>query len=165
MTNLIRNQRGLALVLAVSLVGLLSSLGVYLIWESGTAFRMTKAMARYESAFNLAEAALQLGLRCVRRSAPSPGFQQINSATVQTIQDGIPDYISSQSLGQGTITPRIDYLGYSTTPPPGWMLNWQGYSSFHGVYYRPVGQGIIPLPSTRGNAQSTVAAITLKVAR
>jgi len=165
MMKVVGNQRGIAMVLAISLVGLLSSLGVYLIWESGTAFRMTKAMNRYESAFNLAEAALQLGLRCIRRSAPSPNFQQLNSGTVQTISEGVPSYIAAQSMGQGTITPRIDYLGYRTTPPPGWMLNWQGYSSFHGLYYRPVGQGSVPLPSGKGNAQSTVGAVTLKVAR
>jgi Tfp pilus assembly protein PilX len=77
-----RNEKGIAMVLAVSLIGLLTSLAVYLMAESGTSYRITKAMNRYESCFNLAEAGLQLGLRCVRRSAPSPSYQHQHDAVI-----------------------------------------------------------------------------------
>jgi hypothetical protein len=61
---------------------------------------------------------------------------------MQSFQDSMPDYMSQQTLGDDddtVVVPGVDFVGYRTTPPPGWMLNWQGYSSFHGVFYRPSG--------------------------
>jgi hypothetical protein len=162
------NEKGLAMVLAITLVGLLSSLGIYLILQSGAALRMTKAMARHETAMNLAEAGLQLGLRCVRSSPPSPTYEQLttsNSNTIKPITEGIPSYLAKQNFGAGSIDPRIDYIGYRTTPPAGWMLNWQGYSSFHAVYYRSVGDARIPLPTTQGDTHSVLSNLALRVNR
>jgi hypothetical protein len=166
------NQKGLAMVLAITLVGLLSSFGVYLILQSGAALRMTKAMVRHEGAVNLAEAGLQLGLRCIRTSPPSPTFTELasaNSGTLKAITEGLPSYLGKhnypKSDSKSTIESRIDYIGYKTTPPAGWMVNWQGYSSFHGVYFRPVGDARIPLPSSQGEANSILSNLTLRVSR
>jgi Tfp pilus assembly protein PilX len=160
-----KNEKGLAMVLAITLIGLLSSLGMYLIVESGTSFRITKAMERSEQAFNMAEAALQLGLRCIRNSPPSPSFTQLQSTTTVEIPVGYPSFMKSQSFGGGTITPYVDYVGYRTTPPPGWMLNWQGYSSFYGLYFQSRGQSQISLPGSQGSSQSRIVSFALKVTR
>jgi|WetSurMetagenome_2_1015567.scaffolds.fasta_scaffold05061_7 hypothetical protein len=167
-TSPLANEKGLAMVLAITLVGLLSSLGVYLILQSSAALRMTKAMGRHEVAVNMAEAGLQLGLRCIRSSPPSPSYEQLttsNSTTIKPITEGIPTYIGKQNFGAGSIDPRIDYIGYRTTPPAGWMLNWQGYSSFHGVYYRSVGEARIPLPAIQGDTNSILSTLALRVSR
>lgn len=164
----LRNEKGLAMVLAITLVGLLSSLGIYLILQSGAALRMTKAMVRHETAINLAEAGLQLGLRCIRSAPPSPSYEQLttsNSTTIRPITEGIPSYLARQNFGAGSISPRIDYIGYRTTPPAGWMLNWQGYSSFHAVYYRSMGDARIPLPAELGDTQSLLSTLALRVNR
>lgn len=157
------------MVLAISLVGLVSSLALYLMMGSNNAYKTSKTIARHESALNLAEAALQLSLRCIRRSAPSPNYTQLtsvgSSSTVSAITSGLPSYITSQTAGIGTLTPAVDYVGVQTVPPAGWMLNWQGYSSFYGVYYRPRGSGVVALPSSQGNATATVSVLAEKVTR
>ena len=160
-----RSEKGIAMVLALSLIGLLSSLGLYLIMGSMTSYRTTSAMQRSESAFNLAEAATQLGLRCLFKSSPSPSFLELNSSTILPVQTGL-DYMAPQSnLGGGTIIPNVDYIGYKITPPPGWMLNWQGNSSFYSLYLRSRGQASITLPASKGATQSTVTALVLNVTK
>jgi len=161
-----RNEKGIAMVLAISLTGMLSCLGLYMIMGSTVSYRTSKALQRSESAFYLAEGASQLGLRCLFRSPPSPAFEQLNSATILPITGGLPAYVKQQTLGGGTITPSIDYIGYKTTPPPGWMLNWQGSSSFYSLYLRSTGQSAITTRATQGGtAQSTITALVLNVTR
>ncbi len=162
---MLENERGIAMVLSVGLIGLISSLGLYLVLESETAFRITGAVNRMESTFNLSEGALQLGLRCIRRRAPLPTYVQLSSPDIQQVESGLPDYMEPQPYGGGTISPRIDYVGYRPNPPPGWMINWQGYSAFHTTYYRSGGQASITLPGQRGVANSSVSALVLRLNR
>ncbi|MHC1745022.1 MAG: hypothetical protein AB9873_18620 [Syntrophobacteraceae bacterium] len=138
---------------------------------------MTKAMTRHEVALSYAEAGVQLGLRCIRSSPPSPTFNELSSAasgTITAITEGIPSYMGTKTYPenpphsttvQGTVVSRIDYVGYRTTPPAGWMLNWQGYSSFHGVFFRPVGNANIPLGNSQEFANSVLSTLTLRVNR
>lgn len=150
---MIRDEKGIAMVLAITLVGLMASLGLYLILGSDASFRMTKAMNRYESAFNLAEGGVQLGLGCVRHNAPAPTFNQIMGggplpSTFPAAE--LPAYMQYPVAipgSPGTISNFLDYLGYRTTPPPGWMLNRQGAGKFHGIFYRPRTEGRIVLPT------------------
>ncbi len=172
------SEKGLAMVLAITLVGLLSSFGIYLILQSGAELRMTKALARHEAAVSCAEAGVQVGLRCIRSSPPSPTFNELSgtaSGNIMAISEGLPSYMGTKSYPEnppstwtaplGTVTSRIDYIGYKTTPPAGWMLNWQGYSSFHGVFFRPVGNASIPLATSQEFANSVLSTLTLRVSR
>lgn len=159
-----KDEKGIAMILAITLTGLLSSLGLYLIIESGTSYRVTKSMVRTESVFNLADGGVQLGLRCISNSAPSPAYAELSSPEIQSIQN-MPSYMAVQSFGGGSVMPSVDYIGHKTTPPPGWMLNWQGYSSFFSLDYRSHGQATIPLPNSQGNALSRAGALVLKVVR
>ena len=166
-----KDERGIAMVLAISLIGLLSSLGLYLIMESGTAYRTTKSMVRSETAFNLADGGVQLGLHCISTSAPSPSYAELSNPVIQSIQKGLPSYMTAQSVGDSpgekkpTVTPSIDYVGYKTTPPAGWMVNWQGNSSFYSLYYRSRGQAAVPISESQASALSRVGALVLKVTR
>ena len=160
-----KDEKGIAMVLAITLIGLLSSMGLYLIMESSTSYRITKSMVRSESAFNLADGGAQLGLRCIRSSPPTPGYQQLTSSTTQPMQDRLPGFMVVQNVSGGSVTPTVEHVGYKRTPPPGWMINWQGYSAFHSVFYRSRGQAAIPLPAAQGNAQSRVSILVLKVTR
>lgn len=166
-----KGEKGVAMVVAITLIGLLSSLGLYLILESGTSSRISKSMIRSEEAFNLADGGSQLGIYCISKSPPSPSFGQLQSTSIQTIPTTqLYKYMQAATLGSGgstgTYTPTIDYVGRKSTPPPGWMLNWQGYSNFYSLTYRARGQGSIPLPASQGGAaQSRVSSVALRVMR
>ena len=171
---MIRDEKGIAMVLAITLVGLLACLGLYLILESDSTFRTTKAMDRYERAFNLADGGVQLGLKCVRSSAPAPTYGQIlgtGAIPSPFPTAALPSYMQvPPAFGSGaSITPYLDFIGYRTVPPPGWMVNRQGYSQYHGVFYRPRSQGQITLPSLNNagdnNAVSITSSVALKVQR
>lgn len=164
--RMLGNEKGMAMVLAISMIGLLSLFGIWMLVESQTAFRVTTSMERRQSAFNLAEAALQLGYRCLIDNSLSPSYANlISSAPVDKTPTGLAYMASGQSLGRGSMTPTIHYVSYTTTPPPGWMMNWQGSSSFYGLYYRAMGDGAIALPSGKGNARSVLSALVLRVTR
>ena len=163
--RLLTNEKGFALVLAVSMIGLLSLFGVWMLVESQTAFRVTASMERREAAFNLAEAALQLDYRYLLDNPPSPTYAQlVTAASPPPVALSGAAYGAPDPLGRGRITPTLQYLSYSTTAPPGWMLNWQGSASFFTTYYKSMGQGVIRLPKDN-NATTTVSAVTARVSR
>lgn len=164
--RVVANEKGMAMVLAMSMIGLLCLFGVWMLIESQTAFRVTASMERREAAFNLAEGALQLNYRCLLDNGPSPSYAQlVSTAPVDITPSGLSYMASEQSLGRGTITPTIQYVSYNTTPPPGWMVNWQGSSSFHSLYFKAVGVGRIALPSGKGDARTVVSALTARLTR
>jgi hypothetical protein len=165
----LKNERGIAMVLAISLVALLSLLAIWLMLGTGSAFRITSAATRYEAAFNLAEGALQLSLRCLRVFSPVPSYSNIVTDATLPIQDErLPQYArgdGQEPMGKGAMVPRILYIDHNTNPPPGWMANPQGYYRFFSMYYQPRGKGEIQLSTAKGSANTAVAAIAVKVSR
>jgi hypothetical protein len=151
---MIKDEKGIAMVLAVTFVGLLAGLGLYLILESSIAFRMTRAMERHESVFNISEGGVQLGLRYVRSNSPSVNYAQIlgGGPLPTTFPSAhLPSYMQLVTLGPGSLQPLLDYLGYRTIPPAGWGIGTKthGAQNFHGLFYRPRGEGRIALPSLK----------------
>ena len=160
----LRNDKGMAMVLALSLAGLLSLLGFWSVAQTKTAFRVTTATTRYESVFNLAEAALQLSLRSVRMNTPFPSSVHLNSSVPVALSSNVlPDYANEATLGDGIIKPEVFYTGYDKNPPPGWSLNWTGYSAFHSVNYMCRGEGRKPLPGSQGDAVSSVISFASRI--
>ena len=157
-----RNNSGMAMVLAICLTGLLSLLGIWLLLQSKTAFRISTATTRYASVLNLAEAALNLGLRCIRTHTLLPSSAHLNTSVPKALSIQSPDF-SPRQLNGGQITPEIYYSGYDKNPPPGWMLNWQGYSAFHNVHYMARGEGRVDLPSSQGDATTAIVSLAKKV--
>ncbi len=152
------------MVLALSLAGLLSLLGIWAVLQTKTAFRVTAATTRYESVFNLAEAALQLSLRSVRMNTPFPSSAHLNSSVPVAISSNVlPDYAAETSLSGGTVRPEVFYTGYDKNPPPGWSLNWAGYSAFHSVNYMCRGEGRVALPSSQGDATTAVISFASRI--
>lgn len=160
----LQNDKGMAMVLALSLAGLLSLLGLWSVMQTKTAFRVTAATTRYESVFNLAEAALQLSLRSVRMNTPFPSSVHLDSSVPVAIpSSALPDYTDQTSLDNGIVKPEVFYTGYDKNPPPGWSLNWQGYSAFHSVNYMCRGEGRVALPSSQGDATSAVISFASRI--
>lgn len=151
------------MLLTLTLTGLLSLMGVWLMLQTKNAFRVTTATTRYESVFNLAEAALQLGLRCIRMNSPFPTYAHLTTSAPAAITTGLPEYLTETQLETGLAIPEIYYTGFSKTPPRGWMLNWQGYSAFHNVNYMCRGEGRVELPSSAGDASTAVVSFATRV--
>jgi len=165
----------MALVLALSLTALLSLLGVWLMYEAGSASRITQAGTRHGAVLNLADGALQLGFRCISQGSPVPSFQNLiadpssseHDPQERRITQGLPGYMNRENAPNdavGIMEAEVRYAG-SGGPPPGWMITWQGYGSFHSIYYQPRGIGRIPLTANEGEAKSVVSALTMKVTR
>jgi hypothetical protein len=162
------NEKGMAMVLSISLVGLLTLLGIWMSTRAITAFRTTKSMTRSEQVVNLADGSLQKGLRCIRTRPLMPSYSQIiNEDPLTSINTGLPSYVKmNQTLSYGEVDTEILYLGYNTLPPPGWMISWQGYGRYHNAFFEPRGTGRIPLPDSKGGkAKSMVSALVNKVMR
>lgn len=160
----LKDRKGMAMVLAISIAGLLSMMGLWMVLQSKTAFRVTTATTRYESVFNLAEAALQLSLRTVRMKTPFPSSAHISSSVPVAISTSVlPNYANESTLGDGIIKPEVYYIGYDKNPPAGWSLNWQGYSAFHNVNYMCRGEGKVELPSSQGDATTAVLSFASRI--
>lgn len=152
--GVINNEKGLALVLSLMLVLLLACLGIWLISQSGSALKITGAYQRMEESFHLAEGACWLSVRAI--DTLSIALPDTASLTTITPVEAFLD--ANQPFGRGRITPQIQSSRdlYNTTPPEGWMINWQGAYGFHKVYYLTRGQADIQLPASKGNARSVL---------
>jgi hypothetical protein len=163
--SVIRNERGLAMVLALMLITLLACLGIWIISQSGSALKITGAYQRIEETLHLAEGACWLSVRAIdTESIPLP------ATATSTIQDVTPsdDFLgANKPFGRGSITPQIQSSRdfYNTTPPPGWMMNWQGAYGFYRSFYLTRGQADIQMPSSKGNARSVLYNLVEKATR
>jgi hypothetical protein len=141
-------------ILVVSLIGLLSVTGIWMIQETAISHRVTTAMVKNEEAFNRAEGALQLAQRCLKATPPSIAFKELISTDPIEIDDAerLPSYIKSPPAGN--VFPEIFYVNYNTDPPPGWAVSKQAYSGFYTVYYMSKGTG--KAPSRKGDAKKEI---------
>jgi hypothetical protein len=71
----LKNENGLAVILAISLVGILSLFGVWLIQNTEISVRITSALTRNERAFNFAEGAYEMA---------KYGAKAMDYSTIQT---------------------------------------------------------------------------------
>jgi hypothetical protein len=159
----LNNEKGIAMILVVSLIGLLSLFGVYAIQESTISHRITSAMARNEQAFQKAEGALEITLKCLDSTPPPLKFQELIERGPIEITDSqrLPDYIKTPPASD--IESGIDYLDFNTTPPPGWSLIQQAYSGFYSVYFRARGRGEVP--SRKGTTSTEICRFVERVLR
>lgn len=172
--KIIKNEKGVAMLLAVSMIGLLSVIGIWLLLQSRNSVRVTSSLERRESVFNLAEGGLRIALRCLVDCTPSPTYSNLstNSSTGTVIEyssSGMPSYMqvpTSPNVSKAYMSSGILYMGYSPVPAPGWMLNAQGSTAYHSIYYKALGTGKINLPTASGGAsQSQISNFVVKVSR
>ena len=165
------NERGVAMLIVICMIGLLAVISLCLIMESGSATRVTSSLERRQSVFQVAEAGLRLALYGLVTMAPSPTFNNIvNPATsppVRITDPGLPSYVQTPTVvGNGSTQPQIYFVGVSSVAPAGWMMNAQGDSSFYSTYYQAVGKGSIKLPGGSGNYSSgMVSELVVRVSR
>ncbi len=157
--NIKGNNKGIALIVVLIFLALLTSLGLWLNMATVVELRTTAALKNYEEAFNLADGASQLSIRYLSRTTPpSPSWDPRSEGYITS---GLPSYMQESTVAVGRLTPKVLYKGYTSTPPPGWMLNWQGYSAFHRLKYVARGEGTL----TQTGAKSTVDVILLKLSQ
>lgn len=152
------------MVLSLLLIVLLSCFGLWLIFESRSATRITGAFERIGETFHLAEGACWLSVKAI----DSESISLPTTSNLSNVTPGDSYLSANQSVGKGEITPQIESARdfYNTTPPPGWMLNWQGGTAFYRKFYLTRGQADIPIPSVKGgNARSVLYNLTEKPTR
>lgn len=165
-TRLVREEKGLAMVLALMLITLLACFGMWLLLETRSGFRVTSSFERIEENSRLAEAACWLSVRALDSLAINlPAETKLDSVTPTG-----EAYIrwSDQSFGtRHKITPDIYSARnfYNSIPPAGWMLNWQGGSAYHRCYYLDRGEGVTPMPQSKGDSKSVLFNFAEKVKR
>lgn len=161
---LLREEKGLAMVLALMLVTLLACFGIWLLMETHSGFRITSAYERIEETFHMAEGGCWLSVRAIDATSPAlPSTTAISDITPTS-----ESYMAAnQTLGKGQITPQTHSARnfYNSTPPPGWMLNWQGGSAYYRAFYLSKGDAKIPMPSKKGDSRSVLYNLAEKIRR
>lgn len=158
-----KDDSGMAMVLAISAVALLSLLGVWLVVQSGSTHRMIKSVERRESTFNLAEGALQLSWYCLR-TVPNDRILTDLSKKKDVTPTGFPymqanQKVDNQTKTTQTLKPRLLFLDHNRVP--GWDMN-----TFKGYYYLAQGHGEEQLPALKGgSARSDVMMFVQKVSQ
>lgn len=162
---LLKDESGMAMVLAISAVALLSLLGVWLVVQSGSAHRMTKSVERRESTFNLAEGALQLSWYCLQTEPDEKILKDLRKGQDVTPPASVVPYmqanqtVDNQTKATQTLSPRLIFLDHNRVP---------GYdmSQFEGYYYLAQGEGEEHVPHMRGgSARSEVMMVVEKIDR
>ena len=161
----LENEKGIALVLTILLLTLLASLGLWLMVESQTEVKVTQSNERREETVHLAESACWLGLHAVEALA----LALPSNSTYQNVtpgRNGTYKYLAtSQTIKNQNKTSTIFQLSpdifssryfYNTTPPTGWMVNWQGSTSYYTAFFLCRGQGFAKLPAAKGTSVSTL---------
>jgi hypothetical protein len=163
--TVLANQNGLAMILAISCIALLSMLAIWMILQSKSNIQTTKSYERTEATTRLAEAALWRVVHLLDIDTPALPTSRIlndmNSTAVTT-----PSYMQKTSLTEdGSFTPKIrsgrDF--YNTLPLEGWMLNEP--NRYFTKYYEGDGQAEKPLSGARGSARSHLRNFVEKVSR
>lgn len=161
--SVLGDDHGMAMVLTISAVALLSLLGVWLVVQSGSTYRITKSVERRESTFNLAEGALQLSWYCLRTESNEKILKDLKKKQDVTPPPGVVSYmqanqpVDNQTKLSRTLTPRLMFL--ETQIVPGWDMN-----KFRGYYYLAQGEGRETLPQQKGGpARSEVVMLVQKI--
>jgi len=134
------DSQGIALILALVFMAMLMLLGSMMVKGTTTGLKIAGGVKRYEQGFNLADGACQISIKYLKNHSPS--YPYVDPRTEGQITEGLPNYIEEKTLSDGEkYKPEIIWKGYDTNPLPGWMLNWQGYSSYHRINYKARGEG------------------------
>ncbi len=158
----LKDNHGMAMVLTLSAVALLSLLGVWLVVQSGSTHRMTQSLERRESTFNLAEGALRLSWRCLQTESNEKILKDLRKKQDVTPVESVPymqakQPVDNQTKASRTLTPRLMFLEAQSVP--GWDM-----SKFRGYYYLAQGEGREDLPHQKGGpAQSEVVTFVQKI--
>jgi len=163
------SQKGAALITALIFLGILSLLAGWAILQSNTGIKISGALKQYDITFNLADGDTNLSINYLKDHTPTS--PQWNPAKEVEITQGVPSYFKTKNsppppsrLPQimARHQPFMKWKGYDTSPLPGWMLNWQGYSQFHRVQYIAGGRGESQVSSS---VQTEIDALIVKITR
>ncbi len=163
------DQKGAALIIALIFLGILSLLAGWAILQSTTGIKIAGAIKQYNITFNLADGDTNIAINYLRSHTPSS--PKWNPSKEADITQGVPSYFKNKDLPPPPLRlprvparhqPFMKWKGYDTTPLPGWMLNWQGYSQYYRIQYIAGGRGESQVNST---IKTEIDAILLKITR
>ncbi len=160
---LLSDTQGMAMVLTISAVALLSLLGVWLVMQSGATYRITQSVERRGGTFNLAEGALQLSWYCLQTESNERILKDLTKNRDVTPPASLVSYmqadqkVDNQTKSSRSLTPRLFFLDSRSVA--GWDMN-----KFRGYYYLAQGEGSEQLPPQRGGpARSEVVMFVQKI--
>jgi len=162
-TGIIKNQEGIAMVLAVSMIALLSCIAIWLIIESKSNMQTTKAYERTEATNRLAESACWLAVHALDVETPALPTTDLQNLTPNMTPN--KPYLTLHDLGGGMkLTPQIwSGRDFWSTATVGWSMNQPSpYCTYH---YLGRGAGDMEISSGRGSARSTIVNFVEKVSR
>jgi hypothetical protein len=164
-THHLKNQKGLAMVLAVSFIALLSCLAIWLIVESKSNLQTTKAYERTEGTNRLAESGCWLAVHAMDGNN-TPLLPTTAGSNCTDITPALPYLQANQDLGGGQeLTPTICSCRecYSPVPPAGYQLNQP--NNYFTKYFIGQGAGVMPISGSRGSARSKIINFVEAVAK
>jgi len=156
-------KKGIALPTTLVFLLILMTFALWITTQIRNEIRISAALKQYEEAFNLADGACDIAIKYLLHKTPRKDNwnPQLEGKCVFPTQDQ-SIFNQYHEEGKFQFQPVILWKGYDTRPLPGWMLNWQGYSSFHRVHYKT--EGRVKSSQNESNI-SRVSAIILKIIR
>lgn len=182
--RILGDERGMALVLAILLISLLASFGVWMIVESTSELKTSKSYERFEETVHLAEGATWLAVHTfdvVIPELPNNATSLVNMTpslnATQTYLRASQPVGGNQTTGGNqtagvnatTITPQIfsNQLFYNNASAAtrGYAMNSPGGTPPYWRFYLCRGQGDIRLPAGKGSARSVVYGLASRLQR
>ena len=162
-----KNENGSALILVLIFMMTLLLVAGWLSTQTQTDTKIVRAIKNYSKTFNMADGALELAVY-VLRNKYRPSNESVSWNPVKQVADGskvtVPfNYINQThpaslkgSADHITFDPKIYWLDYTSTPPPGFGLTEEGYGNrFHTWHYRCEGDS--EFSSSGGNSNMVIA--------
>jgi hypothetical protein len=160
--NSLVGNKGIALMLTLVFMLILSMLGAMLLQQSRTTIKVSSGLRDYEQAFNLADGGCLLCYNHITtRGKIDSSMKNANQTNVNIAN--LPSYMNaslSVPSSRSKYRSNAKWMGYDNKPLPGWMLNWQGYSNFHTVNLKCSGGGNIPDREGDGSVFSLLLYLT-----
>ena len=173
-----KTENGSALIVVLIFMTILLLVAGWLSSQTQTDTKIVRAIKNYSKTFNMADGALELAIY-VLRNKYRPSNDSVSWDPIKQVADGskvtVPlPYINQthaafleDSEDDITFDPKIYWLDYTSTPPPGFGLTEEGYGNrFHTWHYRCEGDSKLSASSGNSNAEiarSKVRALLLVV--
>jgi hypothetical protein len=164
------NQHGLAMVLAVSMIALLSTIAVWMILESKSNLQTTKAYERTEATSYLAQSACWFDVRTLDTETPPIKYlgSQLTTVTETTSAPAGKIGTSPVDLGSGrTFTREIKSTNefWGSVSATGGSCAGYNMLEYNPRYYLGHGTGRMEISATRGSARSKMVNFIEKCVR
>ena len=157
--NSFNQKKGIALITVLVFMLILMIVAVYLTIQMTTHIRFTSSLKKVEALFSLADGACARAINYLKNNAPLPNKWNLKDTLL--IDKNLPEYLNGTENLFNTVhfKGKIYYHGYDSSPLPGWMLNWSGYSGYYQIYYEALGN------ASDSDSKAEVSALIIRIRR